>query len=108
MQDGACLASRVLPNLWSCCRSVNVSIGWVFKLLQDVRILGLGSNLLCLCYCTLHSLQVNLQLVNGKLLNSSHSTVKARSCVYSVTLEKLSYRMLGDKISRQSHLGWVC
>ena len=44
-------------DLWPSCHPMNVSIGWILKLLQDVGVLCLGSNLLCLCHSTLHSLQ---------------------------------------------------
>ena len=52
------LAGSVSPDLRPCGLSVNLSIGWILKLLQNVGIVCFGCNLLRLSYSPAHRLQL--------------------------------------------------
>ena len=50
------LSSSVAPDLWACCLAVNVCVCRILKLLQNVCIVCLGSNLLGFAYSPSHGL----------------------------------------------------
>ena len=52
------LAGSVSPDLRAGGLSVNLSIGWILKLLQNVGIVCFGCNLLCFSYSSAHRLQL--------------------------------------------------
>ena len=55
------LSGCVSPDLWSSGHSVNISVGRVLKLLQNVGVVCLGSYLLSLVDSSSHGLQGNME-----------------------------------------------
>ncbi len=122
IMNDTCLASRVRPDLWSCCHPVDVRIGWVLKLLQDVGVLCLCSNLLCFRHSTLHGLQrrywhegvsglLCINLVSCRRPSKAAATLsEVSSCTFrTATWGTAEGHESPNSMARpgSAHLGWV-
>lgn len=92
------LAGSVSPDLRACGLSVNLSIGWILKLLQNVGIVCFGCNLLRLSYSPAHSLQLPMRF-RVFITNVATDAITGHSQHnIPITLERSAFTVAADRL----------